>query len=354
MKRSLKLLGVGLVSLFIMGNVSAENIAENLTNVSDGNICIKEDDAFFKDRKPLLQYINGDESIEICDNPNLRLKTSIDSCELEGWYLDKELTQKATGTTIGDILKPIEAKKDANGCVTDYYYLTNLYAKCKEVKQCPVDMDAEKNLMYNNDGVVTKVSALNKQNLLTPTKEGYIFEGWYLDSKFTQKVEGKTTDDIKFTPVYDDNNCLTKYEDVVVYAKWSKIPDTCTEAVDKSVNLIYVIDEKESKKATINVSNNEQLLAVSKDGYKFMGWFNDKELTSKVSDLTFVQKFDENNCLVGYEDITVYAKWEKIEEEKETPKVDNPDTGDNIILYVGAAVILLAGCIVVVKKLTNK
>lgn len=353
MKKYLKLLSIGFICTLFMSSVSADAIYDNIT-IDPSDTCIKEDDEHFKDVKPLVQYIYGDTSIERCDNPNLGLLTSIDVCELEGWYLDEALTQKVTGTTIGSVIKEIEIKKDANGCVTEYNYLTNVYAKCKEEKQCPVDMEAEKNLMYNNDGVITKVNVKDKQNLLTPTKEGYVFEGWYLDAAFTKKVEGNTTDVLSFTPVYDDNNCLTSYEDITIYAKWSKIPDTCTDKVNTDITLTYVINESESKKATISVSNNENLLDVSREGYKFAGWYYDEELTNKVADLTFTQKFAENGCLVGYEDITIYAKWEKQEIDKEVPKVDNPDTGDNIVLYVAAGVILLAGCTIVIKKLTNK
>lgn len=359
MKKSLKLLGIGLISLFVAGTVSADDpcgggICTNMT-FTPGTICLKPDDSYFANINAMVQYIIGDTRIEVCENPNLKIKTSIDACDNGDveWYFDEALTQKVTGTTIGDVMKKVDVKTDANGCVTEYNYLTNLYAKCveKEVKQCPTDIVVEKVLMYNNDNVITKVIVNNKQNLLTPTKDGYIFDGWYYDEKYTSKVEGSTTDSIEFVPVYDEENCIIDYKDVILYAKWTKIPDTCTDVVSTNANLTYIIDDTESKKVTISIVKDEELLVPSKEGYIFAGWYYDEEFTNEVSDLTFIQNFDENGCLVGYEDIVIYAKWEK---KNETPKVDNPETGDNIILYVGVGVILLAGCIVVIKKLTNK
>ena len=358
MKKGLKLLGVAFLCTMLLGKVSAwevcEDICENIEiTPTNPSTCYKED--YFKDFKAIVQYIKDNEKIEACDNPNLSILTSIDSCDLEGWYLDKELTKKVTGTTIKDVLKEIEIKTDENGCVTEFNYITNLYAKCKEPKSCPTDMNLAKQLMYNNEGVITKVNVKNVQNLLTPTKEGYIFDGWYFDEKFTKKVEGTTTASIDFTPVYDEDNCLTSYQDVMIYAKWIKIPDTCTNEVNKNVKITYVIDENESKSTTVNITDNVQLLTATKEGYTFEGWYYDEKLTNKVNDLTFVQQFDEKDCLIGYKDITVYAKWSKIEkDEPVVPEPENPDTGDNIVIYGICGVILLAGCALVIKKLTNK
>lgn len=53
-----------------------------------------------------------------------------------------------------------------------------------------------------------------------------------------------------------------------------------------------------------------------KKGYTFDGWYFDKELTKKVEtkstlDITPIQNKDKNDCLTGYKDITLYAKWLK-------------------------------------------
>ena len=52
-----------------------------------------------------------------------------------------------------------------------------------------------------------------------------------------------------------------------------------------------------------------------RDGYLFEGWYYDEELTKKVEvtnsvDIKPVPRFD-NKCQVGFEDIIIFAKWEK-------------------------------------------
>ena len=51
-------------------------------------------------------------------------------------------------------------------------------------------------------------------------------------------------------------------------------------------------------------------------GYKFAGWYYDKALTKKVEvtntmDIPTKNKYDERGCHIGYQDITLYAKWDK-------------------------------------------
>lgn len=54
----------------------------------------------------------------------------------------------------------------------------------------------------------------------------------------------------------------------------------------------------------------------SKEGFDFEGWYYDKELTKKVDatssrDISPVPNYYKNKCLIGYKDITLYAKWVK-------------------------------------------
>lgn len=56
----------------------------------------------------------------------------------------------------------------------------------------------------------------------TPKKKGYKFEGWYYDIELTIKVDATYTYQINPVLKYNENNCHTGYEDVTIYAKWSK------------------------------------------------------------------------------------------------------------------------------------
>lgn len=60
----------------------------------------------------------------------------------------------------------------------------------------------------------------------------------------------------------------------------------------------------------------ENLPEAKKDGYVFAGWFYDSEFKNAVTatsslDIEPKAKKDKNGCVTGYEDITLYAKWEK-------------------------------------------
>jgi len=61
----------------------------------------------------------------------------------------------------------------------------------------------------------------------------------------------------------------------------------------------------------------------TKDGYDFDGWYYDKELTRKVEvtntkDIPPVPE-KEGNCIIGYQDISLYAKWNKKEDPVPEP-----------------------------------
>ena len=59
----------------------------------------------------------------------------------------------------------------------------------------------------------------------------------------------------------------------------------------------------------------EDILVPTKEGYNFVGWYYDKELTKEVKvtntmDITPVDDI-KDGCKIGYKDITLYAKWEE-------------------------------------------
>ena len=69
----------------------------------------------------------------------------------------------------------------------------------------------------------------------------------------------------------------------------------------------------------------------SKDGYDFEGWYYDKEFKTKVEatntkDITPIPIKDKD-CITGYQDITLYAKWKKKEEQTiQNKEVTNTNT----------------------------
>lgn len=374
MKKNLKYLIISSLCLFLGGILNVKADADCGVGLCTNMIfdpavqCLKKDDSFFQDEHftnlvPSVQYVYNGTKVEYCDNPNNPIRNSIPQCELEGWYLDSALTQKVTASTVGDIAK-ISIDTDANGCVTSYNYITNLYAKCKTpvVDVCTDAASPVYTLTYvMNNGEGNKTASINvniNQTLLQPVTNGYTFDGWYTDASLTNKLNTNVTSGLSTTKVFDSNNCHVGYDNITLYAKWTKIPDTCTNTIDTTFDLTYIIDSTESKKVTLTVNKIEDLLIPTKDGYTFDGWYSDSSLQNKIGDtktsaLNIKQVFDVNACLTGYEDVTIYAKWTKINEPI-IEEVTNPDTGDNIIIYCVCGLILIVGCGLVIKKLSSK
>ena len=62
----------------------------------------------------------------------------------------------------------------------------------------------------------------------------------------------------------------------------------------------------------------ENLPVPVKEGYIFDGWYYDSELTSKVEatttfDIDPVPIYQKENCITGYKNITLHAKWNIID-----------------------------------------
>ena len=109
-----------------------------------------------------------------------------------------------------------------------------------------------------------------------PTREGYIFKGWYADEALTQAVSKVTMD-----------------SDKTVYAKWEK--------EIKNFTLTYVSNGGTKYAAETYKEGTEVAIdkAPTREGYIFKGWYADEALTQAVSKVTMDS------------DKTVYAKWEK-------------------------------------------
>lgn len=119
---------------------------------------------------------------------------------------------------------------------------------------------------------------------INPTKEGYIFSGWYLDKELTKEF--------LFSTII--------YENITLYAKW-------TEAL----NVIKYNTNDSNEIPDSKVKTGEKLYKITpaeKEGYEFKGWYLDKECTKKfdfdspiTSDITLYAKFVIAKCKVEFE-----------------------------------------------------
>ena len=155
-----------------------------------------------------------------------------------------------------------------------------------------------------NGGSVTPANATTEADgklatLPTPTRSGsYTFKGWYTASSGGTQV----TVDKVYT------------EDTTIYAQWNYTGSTGGGGgVSK-----YTVKFETNAGTTVankSVTRNAKLdepTAPTKEGFKFDGWYTDKELTTAYDFDTKVTK-----------SFTLYAKWTEIEKEPEDTDVHN-------------------------------
>lgn len=159
-----------------------------------------------------------------------------------------------------------------------------------------------KNVKYEikfntNGGTIIETQKVKKGNTVTkptnPTKDGYIFDDWYLNDE-----------------KYDFSKKVTK--NLVLEAKWTK--QVIEE--EKDVYTVTFNSDGGSKVAPLKVNDVEKVDKPSnpiKDGYKFLGWYLDGK------EYDFAKNVTKN--------ITLIAKWEKVKNDITKPsKPSKPGT----------------------------
>ena len=175
----------------------------------------------------------------------------------EGWYLDSKLTNKYSPDKVVDVEYNVElyAKYTINEYKINYYLSSNEIIENK----------------YNYNDIIEN---------FVPEKEGYTFEGWYLDSDYEQSFD-----------YYQMPS-----EDLNVYAKWESIPsnDTYLVFLGEFSDIIEPI--------AINKNNveNVEIPSVTKIGYTFEGWYSDDK---------YLNKFEYE--YMPAQNISAYALWIK-------------------------------------------
>ena len=131
----------------------------------------------------------------------------------------------------------------------------------------------------NNESNPSTYTAITSTTFFDPTRNGYVFSGWYSDKDFTEKIT---------------STAIGKSGSITIYAKWLKI-----------INISYELDNGINSSLNPNVilENEEiELKAPSKEGYFFVGWYIDNIFTESIEKISGSIK----------KDVTVYAKYLKI------------------------------------------
>lgn len=113
--------------------------------------------------------------------------------------------------------------------------------------------------------------------LSNPTRDGYVFLGWYSDSEFKNKVNT-----IKVGTIGNKT----------FYAKWEVAPNNIIYHLDGGVNNPLNVN-------TFKVDESVTLNNPTKRGYTFLGWYTDSEFQNEITEISMGTTTD----------IELYAKW---------------------------------------------
>ena len=193
----------------------------------------------------------------------------------ETYYLTK-ITIDENDETITDDIKSSYTFSDIQG---------NHKIEVEYSPKFTVEFDSKGGTDVTTQLVIPKEKATNPAE---PTKEGYIFKGWYIDEEYTT--------------LYDFDSPVT--ENKILYAKW--------EENDAFHNIKYIFlgepndnNADNPDKYTEGDSEPISIEEPTKEGYTFSGWYDNEELEgNKIATLNVSDKT---------EDIILYGKWIKNE-----------------------------------------
>jgi len=156
-----------------------------------------------------------------------------------------------------------------------------LYAKwSKNTYTITYNLNGGKNTAYNDSHKKYYVDTKDF-DIDDPIRNGYTFLGWFKDKAFT----------VPFTKTYIEEGDV---ENIVIYAKWSSpITYSITYHYNGGTELPKNLSE-------YNVTKAITLYSPVKQGYKFIGWYNENN-----QKLTSIKKG-------SYGDVELYARYEPI------------------------------------------
>ena len=360
MKSTFKVLFVSLIgSMFLFGGsklISTEKYSVNSAkkNASydlqyDPADCVSDTNSSLVPPAIVVYYDENGNEIWHCDNPLTPLVTSTTTCVDLSLYSDSSMTQPITGNKVGDIITTREITYEpGTQCVTGVHYITKIYAKCNST--CTNQVNKTYTIHYIVSGrevaSETREYGVNTTIMSNPTSGN--FDGWYTDSQMATKLSTNNTSALNIVEKKDSNNCVVGYEDVYLYGKPVQ-DDVCTNEVNKEYTVYFIVD---GKQVATDKRVYESHVGITSSPFieNLDGWYRDSQMTIKleandISDSDVVEKKDSNNCVIGYEDVYLYGK---------TTQNINPDTGDNIIIYISLGIALILCSSIVVKKVARR
>ena len=230
------------------------------------------------DRGPLYDY-RTNENGEI-NQPDSPVR---DGYVFDGWYYDSAFTQAV------DFSQPLQGGGD---------HFT-LFAKWTEAPSKVLDVTYSANGGQFADGNNVMLGQTDSNGIarqpLAPTRDGYVFAGWYYHSDGTDQVDFNQ-------PIVGGGDHVT------LFAAWTPMKQ------DKTVEILYVanggtfFDGNETMQGVTDTDGIARLpLQPTREGYDFLGWSYDRDGNDPV-DFT-------KAIVAGSGHATVYAQWKQNNEK---------------------------------------
>ena len=267
--------------------------------------------------------------------------------------------------------------------------------KKEEELKCENDIDKNFTINYNSNGgseietLKTTFNGDSNISLAQPTKDGFIFAGWYYDENLTNKVkeikssEGNVLYNLDVPKKYDESGCHIGYYDVTLYAQWEKKISSNDITISTNGNELDNVGElkvsniektEELKNIFSNILSDFKAYEIDlfdSNGKKVQPNGKIKLIIPIPSEMNkgklAVYRLDDKNIIeydaiingeyveIETDHFSTYILGEKVivknSETGEKEIVKNPKTGDNVLLYFGFGLTLIMGSLVVVKKL---
>ena len=140
---------------------------------------------------------------------------------------------------------------------------------------------------------------------MTPTRDGYTFDGWYWHADYSGY-----TDEQKAADKVDFSQSVAGKEHVTVFAQWTKNQEQNDHAVMYVANGgQFATGETFQQGVTDSDGMMRQPAAPTRDGYTFDGWYWHADYSGYTDEQKAADKVDFSQPVQS--DVNIYAQWTK-------------------------------------------